>query len=214
MAQAEQQSGSFLTVLVAFVANVAIALAKSVAALLTGSASMTAEAAHSWADAGNEIFLLIAERRGRRGPDRTHPYGYGRDVYVWSLFAAVGLFTVGAVLSIQHGISELAGGGEATDPLIAYIVLAISFVLEAVSFVRALGQVRRSAGELDVLGSLSLPLTYPSGRWETLTAAMRRDKKSRAGLLRFVLLDGIGRTSILNGPEDHLLFTAYNEIAT
>lgn len=66
----------------------------------------------------------------------------------------------------------------------------------------------------DVLGSLSLPLTYPAGRWEELTAAMRRDKKSRAGLLRFVLLDGIGRTSILNGPEDHLLFTAYSEIAS
>ncbi|WP_375406217.1 3-dehydroquinate synthase [uncultured Amnibacterium sp.] len=65
----------------------------------------------------------------------------------------------------------------------------------------------------DVLGSLSLPLGYPGGRLEELTAAMRRDKKSRAGLLRFVLLDGIGRTSILNGPEDHLLFTAYGEIA-
>jgi 3-dehydroquinate synthase len=66
----------------------------------------------------------------------------------------------------------------------------------------------------EVLGSLSLPLTYPGGRWEALTTAMRRDKKSRAGLLRFVLLDGIGRTSILNGPEDHLLFTAYGEIAS
>jgi 3-dehydroquinate synthase len=65
----------------------------------------------------------------------------------------------------------------------------------------------------DVLGSLTLPLSYPAGRWEGLTTAMRRDKKSRAGLLRFVLLDGIGRTSILNGPEDHLLFTAYSEIA-
>ncbi len=65
-----------------------------------------------------------------------------------------------------------------------------------------------------ILGSLTLPLGYPAGRWPTLTAAMRRDKKARAGLLRFVLLDGIGRTSILNGPEDHLLFTAYNEIAT
>jgi 3-dehydroquinate synthase len=65
----------------------------------------------------------------------------------------------------------------------------------------------------DVLGSLSLPLSYPGGRWEGLSTAMRRDKKSRAGLLRFVLLDGIGRTSILNGPEDHLLFTAYGEIA-
>ena len=66
----------------------------------------------------------------------------------------------------------------------------------------------------DVLGSLSLPLTYPANRWETLTGAMRRDKKSRAGLLRFVVLDGIGHPGILNGPEDHLLFTAYSEVAS
>jgi divalent metal cation (Fe/Co/Zn/Cd) transporter len=65
------------------------------------------------------------------------------------MFAAVGLFTVGAVLSIQHGISELASGGGSGDPLIAYLVLGLSFVLEGVSFLRALGQVRRSAGAAD-----------------------------------------------------------------
>jgi 3-dehydroquinate synthase len=79
---------------------------------------------------------------------------------------------------------------------------------------RLVGRLDDDAVQLhrDVLGSLSLPTTYPAGRWEGLTTAMRRDKKSRAGLLRFVLLDGIGRTFTLNGPEDHLLFTAYSEI--
>jgi cation diffusion facilitator family transporter len=150
MAQEEQQGGgSFLTVLIAFVANVAIALAKSFAALLTGSASMTAEAAHSWADAGNEVFLLIAERRGRKGPDRSHPYGYGRDVYVWSLFAAVGLFTVGAVVSIMHGIDSLASDEPSEDVLIAYIVIGVSFVLEGVSFLRSVHQLRGSAAAAD-----------------------------------------------------------------
>jgi cation diffusion facilitator family transporter len=143
------KSESLVTVVVAFVANAAIAIAKTVAAMLTGSASMVAESAHSWADTGNEVFLFVAERRAGKEPDAGHPLGYGRDAYVWSMFAAVGLFTVGAVLSIQHGISELASGGESTDPLIAYIVLAVSFVLETVSFLRALGQVRRSAGEAD-----------------------------------------------------------------
>ncbi len=149
MAQGEQSSGSFLTVVIAFVANIAIALAKSVAALLTGSASMTAEAAHSWADAGNEVFLLIAERRGKRGPDRTHPYGYGRDTYVWSLFAAVGLFTVGAVVSIMHGITSLASKEPSEDSLIAYIVIAVSFVLEGVSFLRSIHQLRGTAAAAD-----------------------------------------------------------------
>ena len=65
-----------------------------------------------------------------------------------------------------------------------------------------------------VLGALTLPLGYPRNRWDTVLAAMRRDKKARGGMLRFVLLDGIGRTSMLNGPEDHLLFTAFQEIAT
>jgi cation diffusion facilitator family transporter len=143
------KSESLITVVVAFAANAAIAIAKTVAAMLTGSASMVAESAHSWADTGNEVFLFVAERRAGKAPDSSHPLGYGRDAYVWSMFAAVGLFTVGAVLSIQHGISELASKGEATDPFVAYLVLGISFVLEAVSFVRALGQVRRSASELD-----------------------------------------------------------------
>ncbi|WP_375388884.1 cation diffusion facilitator family transporter [uncultured Amnibacterium sp.] len=148
-AQPKPTSGSFVTVLIAFLANLVVAIAKSVAALLTGSASMTAEAAHSWADTGNEIFLIIAERRGARGPDERHPYGYGRDVYVWSLFAAVGLFTVGAVVSIMHGITELSSDEPSEDSLIAYIVIAVSFVLEATSFLRSIQQLRGSAAEAD-----------------------------------------------------------------
>jgi cation diffusion facilitator family transporter len=144
-----QHGGSFLTVLIALVANVAIAVAKSVAALLTGSASMTAEAAHSWADAGNEVLLLIAERRGRKAPDRSHPYGYGKDVYVWSLFAAFGLFTVGAVVSVMHGVAELNSTEPAEDSLVAYIVLGISFLLEGTSFLRSVKQLRGSAAAAD-----------------------------------------------------------------
>lgn len=66
-----------LTVLLAFAANVLISIAKTVAAVLTGVASIVAEAAHSWADSGNEVFLMIAERRAARAPDRDHPTGYG-----------------------------------------------------------------------------------------------------------------------------------------
>lgn len=149
MAEGKQDGGSFLTVLVALIANLGVAIAKSVAAMLTASASMTAEAAHSWADTGNEVFLLIAERRSRKAADAAHPLGFGRDTYVWSLFAAVGLFTVGAVVSIQHGISELAAEEPVEDPLIAYLVLAVSFVLEAISFLRSIQQTRRTAAALE-----------------------------------------------------------------
>ena len=143
----KQPSGSLLTVVIALAANVLVALAKSAAALLTGSASMVAEAAHSWADSGNEVFLLIAERRSARAPDALHPLGYGRDVYVWSLFAAVGLFTVGAVVSIQHGITELTSDEPSENALIAYLVIGVSFLLEGASFLRSVKQLRGSAAE-------------------------------------------------------------------
>lgn len=136
---------STLTVLVAFGANLLIAVAKSVAALLTGSASMVAEAAHSWADAGNEVFLFVAGRRSARRRDEAHPLGYGKESYVWSMFAAFGLFTAGAVVSIMHGVSELSSTEEDADYLVAYVVLAVAFVLEGTSFLQALRQARGTA---------------------------------------------------------------------
>jgi cation diffusion facilitator family transporter len=138
-----------MAVVIAFLANIAVAIAKTVAALLTGSASLVAEALHSWADAGNEVFLLIAERSGRRVRDRAHPLGYGRDVYFWSLFAAFGLFTVGAVLSIATGVQELLEPEPVTDYLVGYVVLAVAAVLESVSLAQSLRQVRRDSAALD-----------------------------------------------------------------
>lgn len=146
---ADDEADSAMTVAVAFAANIVIAIAKTVAAGLTGSASLVAEAAHSWADAGNEIFLLVADRRSGRKRDRSHPLGYGREAYVWSMFAAFGLFSAGAIVSIWHGITELIDPEPGTDYTIAYIVLAIAFVLEGVSFRQALQQTMRTAESLD-----------------------------------------------------------------
>jgi cation diffusion facilitator family transporter len=144
-AQEVNGSESLVTVLVAFSANVLIALAKSAAAVVTGSASLVAEAAHSWADAGNEIFLFTANRRARRAPDAAHPFGYGREAYVWSLFAALGLFVAGAAVSVTHGVQELRHPEPATDFIVGYVVLAISFVLEGISFLQSTRQARREA---------------------------------------------------------------------
>jgi cation diffusion facilitator family transporter len=136
---------SLFTVILAFSANLLIAVAKTVAAVMTGSASMVAESAHSWADTGNEIFLLIAQKRSQKGRDDSHPLGYGREAFVWSMFAAFGLFTAGAVVSISHGITELRDPEPGGDFLVAYIVLAISFVLEGTSFTQAFRQSRKDA---------------------------------------------------------------------
>ena len=141
-------SESFTTVLVALGANVLVAVAKSAAAVVTGSASLVAEAAHSWADSGNEIFLLIANRRARRPPDRAHPFGHGREAYVWSLFAALGLFVAGGAVSVTHGIQELIHPEPAEHFLVGYVVLAVSFVLEGISFLQSVRQARSEAESL------------------------------------------------------------------
>jgi len=141
---------STLTVLIAFGANLAVAVAKTVAAVLTGSASMAAESAHSWADAGNQGLLAIANRRSKRPPDADRPLGYGGEAYVWSLLAAVGLFVVGGSLSVWHGVTELLHGESGSeDYLVAYIVLAIAFALESVSLLQAIRQLRGEAHQFD-----------------------------------------------------------------
>lgn len=136
---------STVTVLIALGANFLVAVAKSVAAVITASASLVAEAAHSWADTGNEVFLIIADKRSRKAADRQHPLGYGREAYVWSLFAALGLFVAGAAVSIWHGVQELIHPEAASDYLVGYIVLAVSFVLEGVSFLQSMRQANAEA---------------------------------------------------------------------
>jgi cation diffusion facilitator family transporter len=170
---------SLFTVILAFAANLLIAVAKSVAAIMTGSASMVAEAAHSWADTGNEIFLLIAQKRSQRGRDERHPLGYGREAFVWSMFAAFGLFTAGAVVSISHGISELRNPEPGSDFLIAYIVLAISFVLEGTSFAQAFRQSRKDARAYG-RGTLKFVLNTSN---TTLRAVFFEDSAALLGIL-------------------------------
>jgi cation diffusion facilitator family transporter len=177
--RASDGAESLTTVLVAFGANALIAVAKTAAALITGSASLVAEAAHSWADTGNEIFLLVANRRSRRPPDRAHPYGHGREAYVWSLFAALGLFVAGAAVSVTHGVQELIHAEPASNFIVGYVVLAISFVLEAISFRQSALQAKREAESFqrDLIEHV-LATSDP-----TLRAVFAEDSAALTGLL-------------------------------
>ncbi|GMA19554.1 cation diffusion facilitator family transporter [Arsenicicoccus piscis] len=170
---------SLLTVVIAFAANVLIAIAKTVAAVITGSASMVAEAAHSWADSGNEVFLLVAERKSDQSPDAGRPLGYGREAYVWSMFAAFGLFTAGAVVSIWHGVTSIFEPEAESSYTIAYIVLAVSFVLEGISFLQALRQTRANAARLHLR-----PLQFINRTSNpTLRAVFVEDSAALVGLI-------------------------------
>jgi cation diffusion facilitator family transporter len=192
--QPEKANQSLLTVLIAFLANLLIAIAKSIAAAITSSASMLAEAAHSWADAGNEIFLLVADRRSDREPDSRHPMGFGREAYVWSMFAAFGLFTAGAVVSIWRGIQKMIEPEEASNFLVAYVVLAIAFVLEGVSFLRALTQARRMAVARDQgITKFVLNTSDP-----TLRAVFAEDAAALIGITIAVI--GVGLHQVTGSP--------------
>ena len=188
------ESGSLATVLVAFAANVLIAAAKTAAAVMTGSASLLAEAAHSWADSGNEIFLLMANRRSRRPADRTHPMGYGREAYVWSLFAALGLFVAGAVVSVSQGVGELIHPESASYFLVGYIVLAVSFVLEGTSFLQSVRQARSEAASMhrDLIDHV-LATSDP-----TLRAVFAEDSAALVGLV--LAAGGLGLHQLTGSP--------------
>ena len=187
-------SESLTTVLVAFAVNILVALAKSAAAVVTGSASLLAEAAHSWADAGNEVFLLIANRRSRRPPDLAHPFGHGREAYVWSLFAALGLFVAGAAVSVTRGVQELITPEAAGHFVVGYIVLAVSFVLETVSFLQSVRQARPEAESLqrDLLEHV-LATSDP-----TLRAVFAEDSAALAGLV--IAAAGLGAHQMTGSP--------------
>lgn len=138
---------STLTVVLAGGVNLGIAGLKLVAGLVTGSAAILSEAAHSLADTLTEVLLLTALRRSDRPADRLHPFGYGKERYFWSLLAAVSIFVSGAVFAFYEGFSTVFGSpAEQANPVLGYVVLALAFALESVSWLQALRQVRSEAG--------------------------------------------------------------------
>jgi cation diffusion facilitator family transporter len=138
----ESQPESLRTVVVALGINVAIALAKGFAAFISGSSALLAEAAHSVADTGNEVFLLVALRTSRRPADDTHPFGYGADRFFWSLLAAFGIFVAGGLTAIVEGIYQLQHPHRLDAVVVGYVVLAVSLALELTSWRTAYRQLR------------------------------------------------------------------------
>lgn len=133
------------TILIAFVANIVIAVAKLVAGLISGSAALLGEAGHSLADSLNETLLGYSLRRGSRPADAGHPIGYGRERFLWAFLAAIASFLIGGCLSVALAIRELVTGGSSGDTRIAWIVLAISLVADGASWLQGMRQAQREA---------------------------------------------------------------------
>jgi cation diffusion facilitator family transporter len=134
-------------ILFAFFANLGIAIAKLVAALITGSSSMLAEAVHSSADTTNQLLLLLGLRQAKRDPDPEHPLGYGKSTYFWSFVVAVMLFTVGGMFSLYEGWHKLHDAEPPRQAWIAITVLVIAILLEGASTWGCLREIRKVQGE-------------------------------------------------------------------
>ena len=145
MASAQPRDESLGSVFAALAANTAIATAKGTAAVLTGSPALLAETLHTVADAGNEVLLYVAIRRSRVPSDASHPLGYGPERYYWALLAAIGMFLVGGAVSIWDGIRALVHPTELEAFWVGVVVLVVAFVLDGISRVVALRQLRVQA---------------------------------------------------------------------
>ena len=129
-----------LAVIGALIANGLITILKFIAAVMTGSAGMMAEALHSLADTTNQVFLLLGLRFYKRPASEKHPFGYGKERFFWSFIAAIFIFGVGATYAIYEGIEKLRHPHAAENVFWAYVILGISFVLEGGSIALALYQ--------------------------------------------------------------------------
>ena len=146
MAGAEGHSGR--VVWIALAANAGVAAAKFVAAAITGSSAMLTEGVHSLVDSINQVLLLYGQKRSRKPADARHPGGYARELYFWSFVVAILVFALGAGVSVYEGVVHITEPVEAVSPLVAYVVLAVAFVLEGWSLWAAYAPFNRSRGGL------------------------------------------------------------------
>ncbi len=183
------KSESIVTVMVAALMNLSIATAKLIAGVISGSAAMVSEAAHSAADTVTQMMLYAALRNSALPADQEHPFGYGRTAYLWAALAAACTFVAGGLFSITHGLHSMNAQPE-TGFLVSYIVLAIAFVLEGVSFLRTMRQLRSESHRWSTRPLRLLRRTPDT----TLKAVFLEDAAALIGLLLAAL--GLALTEI------------------
>ena len=180
--------GGIKAVIAALIANAGIAVSKFVAFSFTGSSSMLSEAIHSVADSGNQILLLIGNKRARKPADEKHPFGYGRRRYVYGFIVAIVLFMVGGVFSLYEGIHKWQHPEPLNDWWIAIVVLVIAIGLESYSFRTALREADKSRGNRSLFGFVK------AARQPELPVILLEDAGALIGLVLALL--GVGAAVI------------------
>ena len=185
-------AGSKAVILRALIANAGIAVAKFIAAGITGSSAMVTEGVHSVVDTTNQVLLLYGTKRSARPPSAMHPLGYGRELYFWAFVVAMLIFGLGAGISLYEGIRHLLHPEPTTNPLIAFAVLGIAVVLEGWALLAALRQFNAGRGRAGVYRAIR----------ETKDAAtlvvLLEDSAAVAGLI--VAAVGIGLSVATGNP--------------
>jgi cation diffusion facilitator family transporter len=147
----------------AIVANLAIAAIKFTAAAFTGSSAMISEGIHSLVDTGNGGLMLLGVRRSRKLADAEHPFGYGKELYFWTLIVAIVIFAVGGGISAYEGLLHILNPKPVEHPVWNYVVLALAFIFEGYSFKVAFKAFQAERGKLSIWRSIETskdPTTY------------------------------------------------------
>lgn len=139
--------GSIKSILYALSANFAISIAKGVAAVITNSGAMFAEAIHSLADCTNQVLLLFGLKRAKRPPSDEYPLGYGKEIYFWSFIVAILLFSVGGMFSLYEGFHKLQHPEPLNKPFIALGVLIFAILAEGLSLLGCIKEINRVRGD-------------------------------------------------------------------
>jgi cation diffusion facilitator family transporter len=141
-------------VIVALTANIVIALMKFIVAVFINSSALLAEGFHSLADTSNQAFLLLGIRLSTRPPDRIHPFGHGKERYLWAFVVSLSIFIIGAVLSVSEGIAKILHPEPLRQPAWGYLVLALSFFFDGYSWRTAFRELRETIKRRGVLRAI------------------------------------------------------------
>ena len=185
-------SGSNKAIVAALAANIGIAATKFVAAAVSGSASMFAEAIHSLADSGNQVLLIIGGRRSRREATENHPFGFGRSRYIYAFLVSIVLFSIGGLFSIVEGINKLGEPHELEQAWLPLTVLAVSIVLETFSLRTALVEVKKDRGEKTLIQYIR------HAKAPELPVVVLEDIAALVGLV--LAFGGVGLTVLTHNP--------------